>query len=190
MGLDMHRRGLLAAGLVSALCLVAASPTEPRLEGFDVVVGEHELLLDFQLRDAFSADVHARIASGLPTTFSYDFVLLRDRKRWWDDKLRETNLEVVAMYNAVSQEFLVNFKLDGELVDSRMVRNRPELERAMTRFDDLAAFALAGLPTGERLLVKARAEVGSRTILGFIPTRVTTPWAESRKFRLSGTNRS
>ena len=86
------------------------------------------------------------------------------------------------MYNAVSQEYLVNFKREGKLVESRLVRHLPELEAAMTRFERVPVFRLDDDERG-RLLVKARAELGSRTLLSFIPVNVTTDWAESRKFR-------
>ena len=89
------------------------------------------------------------------------------------------------MYNAVSQEYLVNFKRDGKLVESRLARSRPELESAMTRFERVPLFAAADLRGGDgsRFLVKARCELGTRTWLAFIPLHVDTDWAQSRKFR-------
>ena len=86
------------------------------------------------------------------------------------------------MYNAISQEYLVNFKRDGKLVESRLARSRGDLEAAMTRFEHLPLFPVAELGDA-RFLVKARAELGSRTVLSFIPVHDTTDWAESRKFR-------
>ena len=34
------------------------------------------------------------------------------------------------MYNAIRREYLVNYKLDGRLVQSRVLKTLPELERA------------------------------------------------------------
>jgi hypothetical protein len=91
----------------------------------------------------------------------------------------------VAMYNAISQEYLVNFKRDGKLVESRLARSRPELESAMTRFERVPLFTLADLrgAEGSRFLIKARAELGTKTWLSIIPVHVDTDWAQSRKFR-------
>ena len=40
------------------------------------------------------------------------------------------------------------------------------------------------LPRRSRLLVKGRAEMGTRTLLSFIPILLNTEWADSRKFRV------
>jgi hypothetical protein len=105
------------------------------------------------------------------------------QKHWWDDKVEETSLEVVAMYNAVSHEYLVNFKHDGKLVESRLARSQAELTAAMTHFERVPVFSLDGFEPQERLLIKARADLGSRTWLGFIPVDVQTDWELTRKFR-------
>ena len=172
---------LLALAALPALP-VAARAAELEVSSVDVVDGQVEV--SFRLVDGFDEVFQARLDSGLPTGFVYRFELQRDRKHWWDDKLRETTLEVVAMYNAVGQEYLVNFKHDGRLVESRLVRSRSELGGALTRFDRVRLFAVEGLPRGDRFLVKGRAEMGTRTILSFIPILLDTDWADSRKFRV------
>jgi hypothetical protein len=175
---------LRLAGLLSAMALLVAPAAAAELSTPQVAVIGAQVELTFQLRGGFDDVLLARLDSGLPTGFIYRFELLRDRKHWWDDKLAEATFEVVAMYNAVGQEYLVNFKHDGRLVESRLARSRGELEVAMSRFERLPLFALADLPRGTRLLVKARAELGSRTLLSFIPINVDTDWAESGKFRV------
>jgi hypothetical protein len=87
------------------------------------------------------------------------------------------------MYNAVTREYLVNFKQDGKLIDSRIALDRDELERAMTRFVGLTIFHLTEISPNKRISVRARAELGSKTTLLIIPTRVKTDWVRSRKFR-------
>ena len=148
-------------------------------------VADGQVLASFVLADAFDEGVLARVDSGLPTSFTYRVELVRYRKRWWDDQIAAATLEVVAMYNAVSQEYLVNFKRDGKLVESRLARSRPELEAAMTRFERVPLFATADLrgDPGSRFLLKARAELGTKTWLTFIPLHVETDWAQSRKFK-------
>lgn len=140
------------------------------------------VLVSLRLAGAFDEALVARVESGLPTTLRYDFELLGDRKRWLDRGIEGSSLTVVGMYDAVRREYLINFKLDGRLLESRVVHDLAELERAMTRLEGVPAFAL-GEEDGHRLLVRARAELGYRHLLGFIPTRVLTEWAESRKFR-------
>src|SRR6185295_11688729 len=157
-------------GLVLAVLVLRAVPAfGAELRDLQPAVVDGRVEVSFQLADAFGDGVMERIQSGLPTSFVYRVALLRDRTRWWNDELAESTLEVVAMYNAVSQEYLVNFKRDGKLVESRLARNRAELEAAMTRFERVPLFALADLDVGrdERMLLKARAELGSKTWLAF-----------------------
>ena len=173
-------------GPVLALLLLRALPLfAAELRDLQPAVVDGRVEVSFQLAGALDDGVMARIKSGLPTAFVYRVELLRDRKRWWDDGIAEATLEVVAMYNAVSQEYLVNFKRDGKLIESRLARSRPELEAAMTRFERVPLFATTLLrgDSGSRFMLKARAELGTRTWLSFIPLHVETDWAQSRKFR-------
>ncbi|MGB7490365.1 MAG: hypothetical protein WBN62_08540, partial [Thermoanaerobaculia bacterium] len=63
-------------------------------------------------------------------------------------------------------------------------RDREELEQAMTRIESIAAFVLGhDLNPDKRYLIKARAKLGSRTIMLLIPTRIETDWVTTRKFR-------
>jgi len=146
------------------------------LEGLHVAVG-------FDLLEGLDDQLFERIQTGLPSGFTYEFVLAIDPKRWFDNKVDSSQLQVVAMYNALSQEYLVNYKQDGKLIDSRIARDRDELERAMTHFENLQVFVLGDVSPKRRLHVRARADLGPRTFLLIIPTRSQTDWVTSRKFR-------
>lgn len=168
-----------------ALLLAAASADRPAVTDVVATLDGGEVRVAFQLAGAFDDRVRERLQAGLPTGFTYEIELLRDRKRWWDAGLAEASLEVVAMYNALSRDYLLNFKRNGRLVESRTVRAIADLERAMTAVDGLAAFSVPdGVRGRQRLLVRVRASLGAGTVLGFIPTERETAWAESRKFRL------
>jgi len=80
------------------------------------------------------------------------------------------------MYNAVSRDYLVNFKHDGVLVESRLLRDPDALYAAMSDFVRLAVFPVAEW-RGE-MMVRVRAELGTGSLLFFIPTLKTTDWAE------------
>lgn len=181
--------GSLASVVVAAtlaMALLAASPEvdeRAQIEALEVKLDGTRVLLSFKLANAFDEDFRRSIDSGLPTQLRYDLHLQRDRKRWFDKDLRTSTLQVAAMYNAVTREYLINYKHDGTLIESRVVREPAELPAAMTEIEALPAFSVAGLTPERRLLVRVRAELGTRMTLGFIPTTVTTGWAESRKFR-------
>jgi hypothetical protein len=172
-----------AALTLSAFLFFGSSADKPRLTELQVALEGRRVEASFVLVNGFSDELFERIQTGLASGFTYQFVLSRDQKRWFDNKLDTSTLEVTAMYNAVTREYLVNYKQDGKLVDSRIALDREELERAMTRFSDLTLFHLVDLNPKKRISVRARAELGSKTTLLIIPTRVKTDWVRSRKFR-------
>lgn len=164
--------------------LAAAGAREPAIRDLSIALDGVQVLVSFQLEHGLSAELVERIESGLPSGFVYELELARDRQRWWDAGLASARLEVIAMYNAVTHEFLVNFKQDGELVDSRVLTDRAELERALTRFSAYPVFTLDDPSPRERYLVRTRVELAPGSVLGFIPVRRTTGWVESNKVRV------
>ena len=165
------------------LLLASDARAEARIEELVVTLEGAQVLARWELRDAFDRKLRERVESGLPTSIVYRIELQRDRKRWYDRQLAAITLEVVALYDAVTREFTVNFKLDDKLIESRTVRDREELATAMTHIGPLPVFALEAMPGRPRLLVKVKAELGSRMVLLVIPDTIDTGWAESRKFR-------
>ena len=184
---------LLAATALAATALAAPTPARPgetsqgppRVVGLEATLEGHRVLLDWTLERAFDRRFRDRLESGLPTGFTFELELLRDRKRWFDRGLEEATLEVTAMYNALTDEYLINYELDGALIESRLLHDKSEVEPAMTVFVRMPVFDLEeGQEVGRRLLVRARAVLGDSTVLGFIPSRDTTDWLESHKFRV------
>lgn len=179
------------AALALVLAAVAAAPGasgqeeggDPRLAALSVEVDGNLARVGFRLDNAVTPRFVERLESGLPTGFVYRLQLLKDRKRWLDRAVEEATLQVFAMYDAATRGYLVNYKLDGKLIESRLVRGLPDLERAMTEIEALPAFELEGLPRSWRLLVRVQADVGARTLFGVLPSRAVTDWHESEKFR-------
>ena len=175
----------MRTAVLAILALLGAVPlaAEPRIGDIRTALDGRHVQVGFRLIDGFDDVLRERIQSGLPTGILYEIELLKDRKHWWDRALAASNLQVVAMFNAVTREYLVNFKLDGRLIESRQIREVGELEDALTRIDLLPVFELGEVGADWRFLVAVRAELGSSTILSIIPTHLRTEWSESRKFR-------
>ena len=158
---------------------------EARVTDLRLSFDGQQILLSFKLAGAFDENLRKRVDSGLPTSLTFDLELVRSRKRWFDKAVDEGTLQVLAMYNAVTREYLINFKHDGDLIESRVVKDAAELERAMTEFTDFMVFSAKGKNPRQRLRVRIRAELRTKTVFFFIPSTVHTDWAETRKFRLS-----
>jgi hypothetical protein len=173
---------LLGGGLLLPLA-APASAADPAVEDLAIALNGVQVLASFRLEGGFSPQLRERIDSGLPTGFLFELELARDRKRWWDEVLGSTRIEVVAMFNAVTREYLVNTKHAGKLIDSRTLRDPAELEQAMSRFAAVPVFVLRGASRRERYLVRVRAELGTDNLLGFVPVMRSTDWVESNKVR-------
>ncbi len=181
---------LLKLLALSALALlVAAASGQPapssskkaskaRIVDFEVEIEGEQVLVSFKLVNALDEKRQRRLESGLATGIVFDFALVRKRRLWFNKTLDRGELEVSAMYNAVSREYLVNYKHDGSLIDSRLVRDPEELYRAMFEFEKLDVLSLAGRKGSA--VVQVRAELGTRSLFFFIPTLRTTDWVEER----------
>ena len=173
---------LPAALVLSAFLFFGSSEDKPQIADFEIELHGRTIEASFALVNGFSDRLFERIQTGLASGFTYQFVLSRDQILWFENRLDESTLEVTAMYNAVTHEYLVNYKQDGKLIDSRIARDREELELAMTRFDGLTVFQLNNKKPEKQLTVRVRAELGSKTTLLIIPTRVKTDWYRSPRF--------
>lgn len=177
--------------LLAALALVAmagidhdqpsqdsASKKVPKaaITDFKIGVEHHQVLMTFRLANAFDENLKRRLESGLPTSLVFEFELVRKRPIWFNKIVASGQLHVSAMYNAVNREYLVNFKHDGDLIESKLLRDPEELFAAMSEFEGLAALSIEGRE-GE-LVARVRAELGTGSLLFFIPTRRTTEWVE------------
>lgn len=177
----------LVSGLLGlALLFAAPSGEKARISDLSLNLEGAEVYLSFDLDIEFDEELLSRIQSGLPTGFDFQFVLGKEQRRWWwfDRDLAKSRLQVVAMYNAVTRDYLVNYKRNGELVESRTVRDVAELKTAMTSFREVLAFNLADLETRKMLVARVRAEVGSKNLFSLIPTTIKTDWAEARRFQI------
>ena len=178
----------VAAAACALLFMFAAQPGgKPRIQDLEVAVEGAQISADFRLVDVFDDALIERIQTGLPTGFDFQFKIVKPLPLWpfaTTRSLETTSFQAVAMYNAVTKEYLVNYKQDGELINSLVVLGLDELEEAMTRFESIVLFSSEGIRSTRRLHVRARAAVGSRSILFLIPTRVKTDWADSERFRL------
>jgi hypothetical protein len=169
--------------LLCFLAFAAQARAEAKITDFQVALDGSQVLASLTLDGAFGRRFVARVDSGLPTTIVYRFELDLDRRNWWDPRLKSSSLEVVATYDAVARVYTVHFRLDDKLIESRTLHDRKALEAAMTRIDRLPVFNLGDIRDRKRMLLRARAELGSRTVLSFIPVAITTDWVESSKFR-------
>ena len=168
-----------ALGLLLLLVVSSAAAQEPRIENLSVSGQNGRILVSFELLDALDDDMLERVQSGLPTELGFTIRLEHPRVWWFDRVIERSNLQVVAMYNAVTREYLVNYKLDGRLIESRVVNDLDGLKRAMTLIHSLPAFEIPEEPLPARTQLTVKAQLGSKTLFFLFPNRIDTNWARS-----------
>lgn len=173
-----------AAALFDSGGVAAQNEDGARIGGLSVKVDGGQLVVAFQLIGGFDEELRKRVDSGLPTSLVYEIELVRARRSWFDKSLAGGELQVSAMYNALSREYLVNYKHDGNLIGSKVLRDPAELRQAMTDIAGLPAFAVDEDWREERLQLRVRAELGTGTIFFFIPHTLRSSWTETATFRL------
>lgn len=182
---------MVPGGLLAAVLAIPAlgGPSDPRVSIQGLTLDGPQVRLSFRLDNAFGENFQRSLESGLPTGFTFVFQLARPRKGWFNNTLDSANLRVDAMYNPVTREYLINYRRDGSLIESRVIREPEELRLAMTEFSDFPIFSVEGRRAGQRLQVRMRAELGTGTILFFIPKTISTDWA-SRRFQITEGDRN
>jgi hypothetical protein len=176
-------RATLAIAFLCGLAFASRATAEAKITDFQVGLDGSQVLASVTLDHAFDRRFVARVDSGLPTIILYHFELDLLRRHWWDPRLKSSSLAVVAIYDAVARTYTVHFRLDDKLIESRIVHDRKALEAAMTRIERLPVFNLGDVRDRRRLLLRVRADLGSRTVLSFVPVVITTDWVESQTFR-------
>ena len=158
----------------------AARAETPRIR--DLVATEKDgwISVSYRLTGAFDTpEVRRALESGLPTVLTYDIELTRKRPNWFDDLLFRAEIEVIATYNSVTREYLLNYRRDRRLVRSEIYTSLEALKARMTRIDEKDLFTTAGRKPW-KLRIKVRAELIRRYVWYVIPWDVATEWTIAR----------
>ena len=170
--------GVLLQVTLTVPTLWARSGDDPEVTDLDVAREGDQVLVSFRMDGAFDDELIERIQSGLPTGFTYQVRLEKARKWWLNPSPHKSEIQMIAMYNAITRDYLINTKQDGRLISSTIVTSLDELRQHMTILDGVPFVQLDHELKG-RHWIKVRAELGSKTILLLFPTRRHTAWAET-----------
>ena len=170
--------------LILALLALAAFPAlaEPRIENLAATTpaGSGAVTVRFTLADAFR-DPHTvqALQSGLATSFTYVVEIYRDRPRWFDEGIGRSHIEVIATFNSLTREYLLNYRRDHKLVRSETFSSLEALQKRMTTVDEPALFDI-GSRRPYKVKVRVKADFGRGFLLYVIPWKISTRWREVR----------
>ena len=163
-----------------ALAATHLAAAEPVIEHLSATFSGHEVSVHFSLAHAFEREQTIQgLQSGVPTSLSYVVEIFRDRPLWIDEGVARAHIEVIATFNSVTREYLMNYRRDRKLVRSETFSDLPSLQHAMTTIDELNVFD-AGTRAPYKLKVRVKADLMRGWLLYVVPWEVSTRWREVR----------
>jgi hypothetical protein len=159
---------------------VVAEQPKPQIRNLAATAAGGKVSIRFDLEGAFtSPEMVEALQSGLPTSFTYHLEIFRDHPNWFDDSIAKSRIEVICTFNALTREYLLNYRRDRHLVRSQTFSDLRELERNMTRIVE-ADFFDVGEWKPHKLKVRAKADLMRGWLMYVIPWEVSSPWRETR----------
>ena len=173
------RSFVLASILYCLAPLALAAEGEPRIDHLGAVAANGQVSVHFSLANAFRGETLESLQSGVPTSLTYVVEIFRDRPHWFDEGIARARIEVIATFNSVTREYLLNYRRDRRLVRSEVFSDLVSLPQRMTTIDEPSLFDI-GHRRPYKLKVRARADLSRGWLMYVIPWEVSTRWREAR----------
>jgi hypothetical protein len=177
------------SAVLLAVFLAGASPARaiiegdgPEISGVSTWVAGRDLHVDTRLSPSLPENVLQRLASGLPTTVTWEVRLFLFHNLWFDGLKDERRYAVTATYRPVTSDYAVERRLDARLLGTKVVPTRDEAAAALAKVPGLPFFTMGDHLLGKKLLIRVRCLYGSGVALGVVPTSAETSWVRSGIF--------
>jgi hypothetical protein len=152
--------GLLAAGaMVHAAENLRIVPT----------VSEDQVLVSFELADAYTDDVREAISSGLRTTFTYDVELRMVVPVWVDRTIATAVVNTSDQYDTLTRRHSLSRTIDGRVEEALVTEDESAVRRWLTALSRLSLCRTSLLDPTRDYYVRIRARVRPRgtSLLGW-----------------------
>ncbi len=151
--------------LTAPAAIPGPDKSDPVVTDIKLANTRDDLLIYFELENAFAPKIIQRIENGILTPFSFHISLYKTGGSWLDKKITEIDIQSTIKYNSLKQEYTVSqpWKEKKPVV----TKSLDEAVAWMSRIDNLVVIPLTDLVKGEKYQIRIRAEL----------TRVTLPFA-------------
>lgn len=166
--------------LFVATTLSAAAPPKPTIENLSATAAQGKVSVRFTLDGAFrNGEMVEALQSGLPTSFTYNVEIYRDRPYWFNDDFGRASVEVICTFNSVTREYLLNYRRDRRLVRSETFTDLAPLVKRMTAIEEPELFEI-GTRRPYKLKVRVKADLMRGWLMYVIPWEISTRWRDVR----------
>jgi hypothetical protein len=160
--------------LCCAIGLLAAGAAARAAESLRIVpiVSNDEVLVSFELADAFTGEVREAIASGLRTTFTYEIDLRMVVPIWVDPKICTAVVSATDQYDNLTRRHSLARTIDGRLEEASVVEDESLVKRWLTTWNRLPLCQTSKLDSSRDYYVRvsARARPRGSSLLGWAST--------------------
>jgi hypothetical protein len=160
-------RGRLRIWGVVIIALSAASVLVRAAESLRIVpaVRDDQVLVSFEVADAYADDVRDAISSGLRTTFSYDVELRMIVRGWVDRTIATAVIGTSDQYDNLTRRHRLVRTIDGRVDESVVTEDESVVKRWLTTLNRLPLCGTAKLDRNRDYYVRISAHVPHRTSL-------------------------
>lgn len=186
---DWRRRARLAGllwGLAGAGALAAAGQTPVPLPAASTAAATAEtgddaiitvapvargdsILVSFSTPRVVTPAVEQAIASGLPTTFTYDVELRRPSTFWFDKLVDSARIAVTVRFDPLTRRYHVTLLQDGRVAEERTTDWPEDVRRWVSVFERLPLFSTRELQERTSYDVRVRGRTSPRHTWSFWP---------------------
>jgi hypothetical protein len=131
------------------------------------IARDGQVIVSFEMTDAFTPEVSDAIQSGLSTTFSYDVELRRNGLL--ERTVASVTVSATVRFDNLTRRYQMSRMVDGRLEDARPTEDQAAVRAWMTRFERLPLSATAALETNGEYSVRVRAHTRPHNAWFFWP---------------------
>lgn len=169
-----------AFAILLSLLAGSALAADAKIEELTASASGGKVSVQFTLTNAFAREETIQaLQSGMPTAFTYIIEIYRARPNWFDEGIGRSRIEIIATFNSVTREYLMNYRRDRRLVRSETFSDLATLQHRMTTINEADLFDI-GNRRPYKLRVRAKADLMRGWFLYFVPYEVSTRWRDVR----------
>lgn len=121
-----------------------------------------DLLIYFEVENAFTDKIIQAVQNGIPTTFSFYVFLYKTDSSWIDKEIAEIQIKSTIKYNSLKEEYSVSRPWKEEQL--LVTKSFEEARSWMTEVDNLRIIPLEDLVKGDKYQIRIKAELDKVTL--------------------------
>ena len=133
------------------------------------VARDGQVLVSFEVTDAFDEQVRAAIESGLTTSFTYEVELRRGAALWVDRTIDVAQLVASVKFDNLTRQYQVSIMRNGRVEDSWMTADADAVRKAVTVFSRLPLFSTSKLEPNSEYYIRVKVRTRPHNALFVLP---------------------